>query len=153
VTAAESDGAAEGARARLAGRQADLVAALVAGGADPDDFDAARLAATRAALVDKRRAALARDWPDLAEVPDFARRFAAYAAARPPAGTRSDGLGFARSIFAELPDDARVELLVAQVTSGGPALRVSRRRGGRTFVAVRVPLFGPRVFRQAHRPS
>lgn len=50
----------------LARRQAELVAALVVGGADPAGFDAARLAATRAALRGKRAGLVAAAWPLLA---------------------------------------------------------------------------------------
>ena len=48
------------------GRQAELVAALVADGPDPDGFDPDRLAATRRALLRKRAGEAAKVWPLLA---------------------------------------------------------------------------------------
>ena len=52
----------------LAGRQAELVAALVAGAPDPAGFDRDRLAAARRALVRKRAGEAAKQWPLLAAI-------------------------------------------------------------------------------------
>jgi hypothetical protein len=133
------------ARARLAVRQAELVAALVAGGPVPAGFDHHRVAATHRALVDKRRAAVARAWPALADTPGFADRFAAFAADRPPAGTWSDGIAFAAAVRAELAEDARVELLLATTACRRFALRVDRHPRGPALVLVRLPGLGPRT--------
>jgi hypothetical protein len=128
----------------LAARQAELVAALVAGGPVPAGFDRHRVAATHRALVDKRRAAVARAWPALADTPGFADRFAAFAADRPPAGSRADGIAFAAAVRTDLAEDARAELLLA-TTARRFALRVDRHPRGPTLVLLRLPGLGPRI--------
>jgi uncharacterized protein (UPF0276 family) len=143
------------ARARLAARQAELATALVAGGPAPAGFDAGRLAATRHALVDKRRAAVTSAWPALAALPDFAAAFAAFADAafadaafadgRPPAGSRADGIAFARSVYADLDEPARAELLAAVTAHRRFALRLDRHPRGRTLLLLRFPGIGTRI--------
>ncbi len=135
------------ARDRLAARQAELVAALVAGGPAPAGFDSGRLTATRCVLIDKRRAAVAAAWPALAGLPGFAAHFAASAAGRPPAGRYADGLAFARSIHADLDEEARAELLTALSAHRRFALRLDRHPHGRTLLLLRAPGLGLRIVR------
>ena len=102
----------------LAEDQAALVAALVAGGGPPPGFDTARLDATRAALLRKRAGEVAAAWPVLAASlgPQWPDTFARWAAGRPPAGARHDGLALARELAAagRLPAGARAELRARQ---------------------------------------
>ena len=98
----------------LAIRQAELVAALVAGGASPAGFDPARLAATRRALLRKRAGEAAKAWPLLAAAHGAAwpAVFAEHCAGRPPAGPLRDGWDVARTLRAggRLPEAAVTEL-------------------------------------------
>lgn len=126
VAVADPDPALDAARARLNDRQAALLGALVAAGPPVPGADEAQVAATRHALMDKRRAGVARAWPALAATPGFATRFAAFAAARPPGGSWADGFAFARAIRSELADDARRELLRARCAGRTIAVRVDR---------------------------
>ncbi|WP_220504365.1 hypothetical protein [Microbispora sp. H13382] len=86
------------ARAALAAAQAELVAALVAGGRVPDGFDPGRLAVQARGLLAKRCGSVARAAPDLAEAlgAEFAGLFAAYAAGnvKPEGGPRADARDF-----------------------------------------------------------
>jgi uncharacterized protein len=89
-------------RSRLGVRQAALLASLVGGGPEPEGFDAERLAAVRAVLLDKRVAAVRRSRPDLVTRPgaDFDAAFADWATAHPPpvdGCSASDAAAFARS--------------------------------------------------------
>lgn len=106
-------GHAEGAgRPDVAAAQAGLVASLVAGAPDPPGFDPGRLSATRAALLRKRAAEVAKVWPLLAASagPDWPRVFAAHAAGRPPAGALRDGWDVARALRPTLTPGAAAEL-------------------------------------------
>lgn len=84
----------------LARRQAELVAALVAGGPDPEGFDPARLAATRRALLRKRAGEAAKAWPMVAGA--FGERwptvFAQHRSGHPPVGSLRDGWDVAREL-------------------------------------------------------
>ncbi|CAJ62277.1 MULTISPECIES: hypothetical protein [Frankia] len=131
----------DAARARLAVGQSALVAALVAGGADPAGFDPGAMEATRRALVDKRRAGVARRWPTLAAEPEFGVRFQAWAAGRPPAGAYADGVAFGQANRDELSEGARVEVLRARCVRRRLAVLVDRAAGG-TLLAVRAPGLG-----------
>jgi hypothetical protein len=104
--------AAPGVPSGLAARQAALVAALVAGGPDPEGFDPARLAATRRALLRKRAGEAAREWPVLAASlgPRWVATVADHHAARPPGGALRDGWDVARALRAQLTPDAAAEL-------------------------------------------
>jgi pimeloyl-ACP methyl ester carboxylesterase len=84
----------------LAERQAALVAALVADGPIPPGFDPARLAATRRALLRKRAAAAAREWPLLAASfgPAWPSVFTAHREGREPVGALRDGWDVARAL-------------------------------------------------------
>ncbi|MBB5870395.1 hypothetical protein F4553_003774 [Allocatelliglobosispora scoriae] len=133
-------------------RQADLVSSLVAGADDPAGFDAARLAAARAALLRKRAGEVAAAWPELrlALGTRWSDRFAEWARDRRPAGALSDGWSLARELGAELPPAARVELAARECTHRfdglgppiprrGPALRLVAghlivRFGGRMWI-------------------
>ncbi|MGQ0575428.1 MAG: DUF692 domain-containing protein, partial [Pseudonocardia sp.] len=83
---------------RLVDDQVALVDALVAGAPDPAGFDPGDLAATRAALLRKRAAAAAVEWPLLAASlgADWLGVFAAHAAGRPPVGALREGWDVAR---------------------------------------------------------
>ncbi|MBE3011513.1 hypothetical protein IL992_20245 [Microbispora sp. NEAU-D428] len=87
------------ARSALAAAQAELLAALVAGGRAPDGFDPGRLAVQARGLLAKRRGSVARTAPDLVEVlgAEFAGLFAAYSAehVKPEGGSRADARDFA----------------------------------------------------------
>ncbi|SIN07635.1 hypothetical protein [Micromonospora cremea] len=84
----------------LAQRQAELVAALVAGGPPPAGFAPAPLAATRAALLRKRAGEVARHWPLLAAGlgAGWPSTFAGWAANRPTVGSLRDGWDLARAL-------------------------------------------------------
>ncbi|MFF5206692.1 hypothetical protein [Streptosporangium sp. NPDC000396] len=91
-----------GARDALARAQADLLAALVAGGEAPPGFDRERLRIQEASLISKRRGMVARHRPDLVTLlggdgGDFAKEFDAYARGRPKpsGGSRADARDFA----------------------------------------------------------
>lgn len=123
-------------RAELAARQAELVAALAGSGPVPEGFDAARLEAAAAALVSKRRQALARAWPVLARSlgAEFETEFAQFAAATPlprDGSPFADGWAFARRLLAagRLADEARLELLTVQLHWRCKGTELARRRG------------------------
>jgi hypothetical protein len=84
----------------LGERQAELVAALVAGAPIPEGFDPRLVDAARRALLRKRAGDVARHWPLLAA--SFGARwpevFAEWADGRPPQGAWQDGLDLARSL-------------------------------------------------------
>ncbi|MFF4875632.1 hypothetical protein [Micromonospora sp. NPDC000668] len=94
------DRASDARTGRLAERQAELVAALVAGGPSPEGFAPAPLAATRAALLRKRAGEVARHWPLLAAGlgAGWSSTFAGWAAGRPTAGSLRDGWDLARAL-------------------------------------------------------
>ncbi|MET8529790.1 hypothetical protein [Micromonospora sp. NPDC005172] len=102
----------------LAARQAELVAALVAGGPPPAGFAAGPLAAARAALLGKRAGEVARHWPLLAARLGAAwlSTFAAWAADRPTAGSLRDGWDLARDLRhrGTLPPSGADELAVRE---------------------------------------
>lgn len=84
----------------LAARQAELVAALVAGGALPAGFAPAPVEAARRALLRKRAGDVARHWPLLAAGLGDAwpATFAGWAAGRPTNGSLRDGWDLAREL-------------------------------------------------------
>ncbi|MCK9921680.1 hypothetical protein MXD61_07215 [Frankia sp. AgPm24] len=133
-------------RARLAAGQSALLAALVAGGADPEGFDQEALEATRQALLDKRRAGVARRWPALAAEPEFNARFLSWATGRPPAGAHADGLAFGDAHRDELSEDARVELLRARCARRRLAVLADRTARG-ALLALRAPGLGVVILR------
>ncbi|WP_422735889.1 hypothetical protein ACN263_19915 [Micromonospora sp. WMMD729] len=104
----------------LAARQAELVAALVAGGPPPAGFAAGPLAAARAALLHKRAGEVARHWPLLAAGLGAAwpATFADWAADRPTAGSLRDGWELARTLRgrAALPPAGAEELAVREAS-------------------------------------
>ncbi|MCK9894957.1 hypothetical protein [Frankia sp. AgB32] len=138
-------------RARLAVGQSALLTALVAGVADPPGFDPTALDATRQVLLAKRRDSVARHWPALAAEPGFAARFLSWAAGRPPAGARADGLAFGRAHRDILSEDTRVELLRARCAQHRLTVLVDRAAGG-TLIALRAPALGVVILRAA-RPA
>ncbi|WP_224392098.1 hypothetical protein [Pseudonocardia sp. ICBG1293] len=121
----------------LARRQAELVAALVAGGADPPGFDAGRLAAARAALRRKRAGLVAAQWPLLAADAgaDWQARFDARFDGVAPYGAQREGWDLARELAAAggLGPGARRELAAREAalhydgaTAPRPRNRVAR---------------------------
>jgi hypothetical protein len=124
-------------------RQAELVAALVAGGPLPSGFDPADLGATRHALLHKRAGEVRWRWPELVGSYGgrWAHAFGGWAAGRPPQGGWRDGWDFARDHRAELAGGAAVELAVAEARwrydgRGAPTARrlPAVRRGDRVVV-------------------
>ena len=107
-------------REALARRQAELIAALVAGGSVPDGFDLARVRATEDALLRKRAGEVAKRWPTLRSGlgPQWSAVFAQWARGRPPQGSLRDGWDFARHLAAErrLAGAAAVDLAIAEAT-------------------------------------
>ncbi|WP_089009900.1 hypothetical protein [Micromonospora viridifaciens] len=84
----------------MAARQAELVAALVAGAPVPPGFAAAPLEAARRALLRKRAGEVARHWPLLAAGLGTAwpATFTEWAAGRPGNGSLRDGWDLARAL-------------------------------------------------------
>ncbi|MEU4792813.1 hypothetical protein ACFWRG_27155 [Micromonospora tulbaghiae] len=84
----------------LAARQAELVAALVAGGPLPPGFAPAPVEAARRALLRKRAGDVARHWPLLAAGLGSAWRatFTTWADGRPTNGSLRDGWDLARDL-------------------------------------------------------
>lgn len=134
----------------LAARQAELVAALVAGARPPSGFDPDRLHAARTALLRKRAAEVARHWPLLAAAlgADWSGTFATWAATRPTNGSLRDGWDLARELRdrAELPALAAPELALREATTGYDGRTAPRQRRlpavGRAGGAVAVQLAG-----------
>jgi hypothetical protein len=131
----------------LAQRQAELVAALVAGAPDPPGFSERHLEAARAALLAKRAEEVRRVWPALSAA--YGKRwhavFGEWARSRPPQGALRDGWDFASHHPPE--GAALVELRVKQALwsrsrSGAlhlrrlPALRLAG--GGRRKLILQV---------------
>lgn len=112
----------------LAQRQADLVAALVAGADDPPGFSGRHLAAVRAALLAKRAEEVARLWPRLAAAHGerWTAEFSGWAAGRPPQGSLRDGWDYAH--HHELTADAARELAAAKRTFALRRNALQRRR-------------------------
>lgn len=77
----------------LGTRQAELIAALVAGAACPAGFDHDRLIATRRSLLRKRAGAAAKAWPLLAASlgADWRPTFVRLRDGHPPVGSLRDG--------------------------------------------------------------
>ncbi|MFI7605293.1 hypothetical protein ACIBTV_09220 [Micromonospora sp. NPDC049366] len=146
----------------LAARQAELVAALVAGGPDPAGFAPAPLAAARAALLRKRAGDVARHWPLLAAAlgADWPATFATWAAARPTGGSLRDGWDLARALRERggLPPLASEELATREASARYDGRRSPRPRRlpalGRAGGAVAVQVAGRVLLvRPADRPG
>jgi len=122
------------ARAELAARQAELVAALVADGPLPPGFDAARVDAAATALLRKRAGEVGEAWPLLAAAlgPRWKPLFVAWARGRVRAGSFADGFAFARELreAGTLPAMARDELAEREAlwSYDGVSAPVPRRR-------------------------
>jgi hypothetical protein len=117
----------------LGRRQADLVAALVAGGPLPAGFDPRRVDAARRALLRKRAGEVARAWPMLAagHRSGWTDAFAAWAAGRPPRGSLRDGWDFARESAREprgLAEPAARELTAREAAWRYDGRSAPRRR-------------------------
>ncbi|MCX5066191.1 hypothetical protein OOJ91_09900 [Micromonospora lupini] len=145
----------------LAERQAELVAALVAGGPSPAGFAAGPLAAARAALLRKRAGEVARHWPLLAAGLGTAwpSTFADWAAERPTAGSLRDGWDLARALRERdaLPPGGAEELTVRDAGLRYDGRRAPRPRRlpavARAGGAVAVQIAGRvRLVRPAARP-
>jgi hypothetical protein len=117
-------------RPDLGRRQAELVAALVAGGPPPAGFDPRRLDAARRALLRKRAGEVARAWPMLAagHGSGWADAFAAWAAGRQPQGSLRDGWDMARHSAGELAGPAARELAAREVAWRYDGRSAPRRR-------------------------
>jgi hypothetical protein len=113
----------------LGRRQADLVAALVAGGPLPAGFDPHRVDAARRALLRKRAGEVARAWPMLAAAhgSGWVDAFAAWAAGRPPLGSLRDGWDLART-RAGLAEPAARELAAREAAWRYDGRSAPRRR-------------------------
>ncbi|MGK5676637.1 hypothetical protein ACSNOB_27810 [Micromonospora sp. URMC 106] len=144
----------------LAARQAELVAALVAGGPLPPGFDPTALTAARAALLRKRAGDVARHWPLLAAGlgADWPATFARWAAGRPTGGSLRDGWDLARDLRdrGALPPLGAEELAAREATDrydGHGPPRPRRLPGwGRAGGAVAVQVAGRvRLLRPARR--
>ncbi|MFE9693962.1 hypothetical protein [Micromonospora sp. NPDC005806] len=105
----------------LAARQAELVAALVAGGPLPPGFAPAPVAAARRALLRKRAGDVARHWPLLAAGlgAGWPNTFASWAAGRPTNGSLRDGWDLARELrdHGTLPPLGAEELATRDATA------------------------------------
>ncbi|MDQ0810551.1 uncharacterized protein (UPF0276 family) [Streptomyces sp. B3I7] len=103
--------ASDAARERVGAAQTGLLAALVAGAAVPDGFDAVRVGVQARALVAKRAAVVAKVAPELPEIlgAEYRTAFLAYAEARAMSGGyRRDALDFAEYVLSgDRPDGAR----------------------------------------------
>jgi hypothetical protein len=119
-------------RERLARRQADLVAALVAGSAIPEGFDETRVRATESALLRKRAGEVGTRWPTLRAQfgPEWSRAFGAWARGRAPQGSWRDGWDFARHLAASgrLHPAAALDLAVTEATHRYDGVNPPRRR-------------------------
>lgn len=120
--------------AALDARQAALVGSLVADGPPPDGVDPGRLDATRRALLRKRAALAAVEWPLLAA--SFGDRwpavFAAHRAGHEPAGALRDGWDVARAVDDLSPAAAR------ELAERESALRYDGRGAPRPRLRTRV---------------
>ncbi|MFJ3926734.1 DUF692 domain-containing protein [Streptomyces sp. NPDC090022] len=101
----------DGARGRVAVRQAALLSALVAGTPVPEGFDGRRVKVQAKALVAKRASVVRKVAPDLPEIlgaTAYRTAFFAYAHNRPmTGGYRRDALDFAEHLLVQdLPADA-----------------------------------------------
>jgi hypothetical protein len=150
------------ARADLAARQAELVAALAGRVAPPAGFDVGRLQAAASSLATKRLRAVARAWPGVAAAlgDRFGECFRAFAGTSPPpaaGGPLADGRAFLRWLAAreELPEAGRlqalaVDLRFAEGPNGlaprrWPALKIALLRNPRRLViGLRLPWLGER---------
>jgi hypothetical protein len=131
------------AREALARRQRDVLDDLLAGRV-PDGFDPAGSAATTRVLHRKRSAAALGVAPELADLPDWRRRFHAWAAEHPVDGCAHDDVrAFTASLGTTDPDWVRLHEVhdgarrlswiridgrrVLLVRAGGSVLRLTRR--------------------------
>lgn len=114
----------------LARRQADLVAALVAGAPVPPGFDERLIAAAATALAVKRAGEVAARWPRLRHEfgPRWTAEFRRWSAGRPPLGPLRDGWDMARAYRDRLGPDARAELAQRDVTFHYDGRNPPRRR-------------------------
>jgi hypothetical protein len=152
------------ARRRLGEQQAALMHALVEQGPVPAGFTPDRLHLAARSLVSKRREAVARVWPALAQALGgrFRERFNAFAIATSPpteGGPLADGLAFARTLRRqEFSDEARLEVLRVDLRYRWCGSGLVRRRGftlrsawlpgeRRWVVGVRLPWLGVRLLR------
>lgn len=153
------------AQQELAAQQAEVVRALVAGGPVPAGFHEERFRAFARSLVNKRRQALARVWPNIARIlgEAYGERFTVYAQAHPlPEGgsTLADGRAFLRWLESQgLPGDAaRIEALAFDLRWRPTALGLQRRGGFAVklvklretpvlVIAMRLPWLGERWWR------
>ncbi|MDK0522895.1 DUF692 domain-containing protein [Streptomyces sp. ML-6] len=136
---------ADGVRDRIAGAQAALLRALVAGAPAPPGFDAHRLGVQSRALAAKRAGVVAKVAPELPEILGAGYRpaFLAYAGNRPmSAGYRRDALDFAESLLiAGRPADDAARRELTHWWQDRAAARPPRR-ATRLIRAARAALIG-----------
>jgi hypothetical protein len=118
----------------LAHRQAELVAALVAGAPVPPGFDPALVGVAQRALLRKRAGEVARVWPMLAAAAGgrWPEEFAGWAVGRPPQGSLRDGWDLARawSAAGRLAGPAAAELAGREAAWHYDGRSAPRRRPG-----------------------
>jgi len=144
----------------LAARQAELVAALVAGAPLPPGFAPAPVEAARRALLRKRAGEVARHWPLLAAglAAAWPGTFTGWAAGRPGNGSLRDGWDLARELRdrGTLPSLGAEELATREAAARYDGRTPPRPRRlpavARAGGAVAVQLAGRvRLIRPAHR--
>lgn len=117
---------------RLADRQREVMAALVAGGPVPQGFEAARIEEAGASLARKRFGMVRRAWPRTVESLGEAAwaRFEEFARSH-PLRDEPDGLAFAGWLArrGELPDPGRLEWALCRVHRG-ERVALERTSGG-----------------------
>jgi hypothetical protein len=133
------------------------VAALACGADVPDGFDSRLVSMARGALLRKRAAEVARQWPLLAAAsgPGWTREFARWAAARPTQGSLRDGWDLARDLLARdaLPPSAGEELAVREACwryDGASAPRPRRMPARRRAAGFTAFQFAGRVRARRH---
>jgi hypothetical protein len=139
-------------RQYLAEQQETLMMALTQRQSPPAGMDVAHVTRLAATLLSKRRRAVARGLPRLAEAlgESFAPRFTAYARETPLAADDDDGRRFTDWLWRQPGnnDAVRWDLLSLRVGRGLPlriAVLVERRRT--LAIGVRLPVLGVRVFK------
>lgn len=146
ASCADAHGESPDPAAALAARQAELVAALVAGGSVPSGFDPGSLAVARRALLRKRAGEAAAVWPLLAASlgPTWLEAFTASVAGHAPAGALRDGWDLARELRrrGDLGDAAAVELAEREVALRQDGQRRRLPAGRRCASGVVVQLAG-----------